>query len=195
MASEIHNHVSHDQRLQVVPYKRGTRGGRRVLGPSEETVLTARSESGCHSTKARWYRRSIIALRALSLILTTSTDRRSPDRPPSISTEIQIGCPIRGSGSPFRNADGPPVQVGFSVSRRLPPQQMSGRSLHHYFQPPRLATKCPSLSRKRPAVANGLLAANLNATVFDFVTRQKVQGQTLNSFHCRATPRCPSQTL
>ena len=36
-----------------------------------------------------------------------------------------------------------------------------------------------------------LLAANLNATVFDFVTRQKVQGQTLNLFIVEQLPVVP----
>jgi len=37
------------------------------------------------------------------------------------------------------------------------------------------------------------LAANLNATVFDFVTRQKVQGQTLNLFIVEQLPVVPSE--
>ena len=36
-----------------------------------------------------------------------------------------------------------------------------------------------------------LLAANLNATIFDFVTRQKVQGQTLNLFIVEQLPVVP----
>ena len=36
-----------------------------------------------------------------------------------------------------------------------------------------------------------LLAANLNATIFDFVTRQKVQGQTLNLFIVEQLPVIP----
>lgn len=36
-----------------------------------------------------------------------------------------------------------------------------------------------------------LLAANLNATVFDFVTRQKIQGQTLNLFIVEQLPVVP----
>ena len=38
-----------------------------------------------------------------------------------------------------------------------------------------------------------LLAANLNATVFDFVTRQKVQGQTLNLFILEQLPVVPPE--
>jgi len=36
-----------------------------------------------------------------------------------------------------------------------------------------------------------LLGANLNATVFDFVTRQKIQGQTLNLFIVEQLPVVP----
>ena len=36
-----------------------------------------------------------------------------------------------------------------------------------------------------------LLGANLNATVFDFVTRQKIQGQTLNLFIIEQLPVVP----
>jgi len=38
-----------------------------------------------------------------------------------------------------------------------------------------------------------LLAANLNATIFDFVTRQKVQGQTLNLFIVEQLPVVPPE--
>ena len=38
-----------------------------------------------------------------------------------------------------------------------------------------------------------LLAGNLNATVFDFVTRQKVQGQTLNLFIVEQLPVVPPE--
>ena len=39
--------------------------------------------------------------------------------------------------------------------------------------------------------AEWLLAANLNATILDFVTRQKVQGQTLNLFIIEQLPVVP----
>ena len=48
----------------------------------------------------------------------------------------------------------------------------------------------------KPETANRrewLLAANLNATVFDFVTRQKVQGQTLNLFIIEQLPVIPAE--
>ena len=53
------------------------------------------------------------------------------------------------------------------------------------------AIKCRSSSRKRLIAPNELLAANLNATILDFVTRQKVQGQTLNLFIVEQLPVVP----
>ena len=43
----------------------------------------------------------------------------------------------------------------------------------------------------RPDRSEWLLAANLNATIFDFVTRQKIQGQTLNLFIVEQLPVVP----
>ena len=48
--------------------------------------------------------------------------------------------------------------------------------------------KVPILKRESAQNDEWLLAANLNAMVFDFVTRQKVQGQTLNLFIIEQLP-------
>ena len=48
--------------------------------------------------------------------------------------------------------------------------------------------KVPILKPETAKRSEWLLAANLNATVFDFVTRQKVQGQTLNLFIVEQLP-------
>ena len=48
--------------------------------------------------------------------------------------------------------------------------------------------KVPILKRESASRNEWLLAANLNAMPFDFVTRQKVQGQTLNLFIVEQLP-------
>ena len=48
-----------------------------------------------------------------------------------------------------------------------------------------------SITHMRPQRREWLLAGNLNATIFDFVTRQKVQGQTLNLFIVEQLPVVP----
>ena len=48
--------------------------------------------------------------------------------------------------------------------------------------------KVPILKRETENRDEWLLAANLNAMVFDFITRQKVQGQTLNLFIVEQLP-------
>jgi hypothetical protein len=52
--------------------------------------------------------------------------------------------------------------------------------------------KVPILKPESEERREWLLAANLNASVFDFVTRQKVQGQTLNLFIVEQLPVVPS---
>ena len=51
--------------------------------------------------------------------------------------------------------------------------------------------KVPIFKPETPDRQEWLLAANLNATVFDFVTRQKIQGQTLNLFIVEQLPVVP----
>ena len=51
--------------------------------------------------------------------------------------------------------------------------------------------KVPVLKPETSERSEWLLSANLNATVFDFVTRQKVQGQTLNLFILEQLPVVP----
>ena len=51
--------------------------------------------------------------------------------------------------------------------------------------------KVPVLKPEISERSEWLLAANLNATVFDFATRQKVQGQTLNLFILEQLPVVP----
>ncbi|MDX9861835.1 MAG: restriction endonuclease [Rhodospirillales bacterium] len=51
--------------------------------------------------------------------------------------------------------------------------------------------KVPILKPETPARDEWLLAANFNTTIFDFVTRQKVQGQTLNLFIVEQLPVIP----
>ena len=51
--------------------------------------------------------------------------------------------------------------------------------------------KVPVLKPESSERREWLLAANLNATVFDFATRQKVQGQTLNLFILEQLPVVP----
>ncbi|MXW80376.1 MAG: restriction endonuclease, partial [Gemmatimonadetes bacterium] len=53
--------------------------------------------------------------------------------------------------------------------------------------------KVPVLKPETADRREWLLAANLNATVFDFVTRQKVQGQTLNLFIVEQLPVVPPE--
>ncbi len=53
--------------------------------------------------------------------------------------------------------------------------------------------KVPVLKPESADRREWLLAANLNATVFDFVTRQKVQGQTLNLFIIEQLPVIPAE--
>ena len=50
-----------------------------------------------------------------------------------------------------------------------------------------------SITRTHPERREWLLAGNLNAVVFDFVTRQKVQGQTLNLFIVEQLPVVPPE--
>ena len=50
-----------------------------------------------------------------------------------------------------------------------------------------------SITRMHPERREWLLVGNLNATVFDFVTRQKVQGQTLNLFIVEQLPVVPPE--
>ena len=52
--------------------------------------------------------------------------------------------------------------------------------------------KIPVLLPETPARREWLLAANFNATVFDFATRQKVQGQTVNLFMLEQLPVVPT---
>ena len=49
----------------------------------------------------------------------------------------------------------------------------------------------PIFKLETPDRKEWLLAANLNSTVFDFVTRQKIQGQTLNLFIVEQLPVVP----
>ena len=51
--------------------------------------------------------------------------------------------------------------------------------------------KVPVLKPEASSRSEWLLAANLNATVFDFATRQKIQGQTLNLFILEQLPVVP----
>ena len=51
--------------------------------------------------------------------------------------------------------------------------------------------KVPILKSEAADHAEWLLAANLNATILDFVTRQKIQGQTLNLFIIEQLPVAP----
>ncbi len=51
--------------------------------------------------------------------------------------------------------------------------------------------KVPVLKPEASNRSEWLLAANLNATVFDFATRQKIQGQTLNLFILEQLPVVP----
>ena len=51
--------------------------------------------------------------------------------------------------------------------------------------------KIPILVPETPTRREWLLAANFNATVFDFATRQKVQGQTVNLFMLEQLPVVP----
>ena len=51
--------------------------------------------------------------------------------------------------------------------------------------------KVPILKPETSDRKEWLLAANLNATIFDFVTRQKIQGQTLNLFIIEQLPVVP----
>ena len=53
--------------------------------------------------------------------------------------------------------------------------------------------KVPVLKPETSERSEWLLAANLNATAFDFVTRQKVQGQTLNLFIIEQLPVVPPE--
>ena len=53
--------------------------------------------------------------------------------------------------------------------------------------------KVPILKPETASRSEWLLAANLNATVFDYVTRQKVQGQTLNLFIVEQLPVVPAR--
>ena len=53
--------------------------------------------------------------------------------------------------------------------------------------------KVPILKPEAPDREEWLLTANLNATVFDFTTRQKVQGQTLNLFILEQLPVVPPE--
>ena len=53
--------------------------------------------------------------------------------------------------------------------------------------------KVPILKPETADRTEWLLAANFNATIFDFTTRQKVQGQTLNLFIVEQLPVVPSE--
>ena len=53
--------------------------------------------------------------------------------------------------------------------------------------------KIPILKPETQDRSEWLLAANLNATVFDFATRQKVQGQTINLFILEQLPVVPPE--
>ena len=53
--------------------------------------------------------------------------------------------------------------------------------------------KVPVLKPETADRSEWLLAANLNAIVFDFITRQKVQGQTLNLFILEQLPVVPPE--
>ncbi len=54
--------------------------------------------------------------------------------------------------------------------------------------------KVPILKPETDSRDEWLLVANLNATILDFVTRQKVQGQTLNLFIIEQLPVVPPET-
>src|SRR5207237_5465398 len=53
--------------------------------------------------------------------------------------------------------------------------------------------KVPLLKPEPEQRGEWLLAANLNSTIFDFVTRQKIQGQTLNLFIIEQLPVVPPE--
>ena len=55
------------------------------------------------------------------------------------------------------------------------------------------SNKVPVLKPETQDRNEWLLAANLNATVFDFATRQKIQGQTLNLFILEQLPVVPPE--
>ena len=59
--------------------------------------------------------------------------------------------------------------------------------------PPPNEDSLGSVAQMHPERREWLLAANLNATVFDFVTRQKIQGQTLNLFILEQLPVVPTE--
>ena len=51
----------------------------------------------------------------------------------------------------------------------------------------------PIFRPQTPAREEWLLTANFNATIFDFVARQKVQGQTLNLYIVEQLPVVPPE--
>ncbi len=123
--------------------------------PVGDNRLPVRPETGCHSTKARWCRRSIIAPPASPSTPKTSIGPRSPYRLPSTSTGMRISFPIRSSGFPLRNVAGPPDRIGFSASRRLTHPQTSGHLSQRSYRRSASATKYPSSSQKLPVAPNG----------------------------------------
>ena len=54
--------------------------------------------------------------------------------------------------------------------------------------------KVPILKEERATQNSWQLAANFNSTIFDFVARQKIQGQTLNLFIIEQFPVVPPTT-
>ena len=108
----------------------------------------------------------------------------------------RVGCP-REYDEPSGSGDTHP---GVPASRR----KGAGSTRAAIVDPHHVGagSSAPDVSAPRTLIANDrpdrrewLLAANLNATIFDFVTRQKVQGQTLNLFIVEQLPVVPPGAL
>ena len=161
---------------------RNLRNGKAPI-PSVVTGSAARAANGCPYMWARWFRPMTIAPPALSSTRRTSTGRPSPNQQPWRSTRIRTGLPdpqfwVAERKTTFPSAlfllafkDVTATTNIWSMIAALLPADGVGNTL-----PLIISDGDSQLSTSVYAT----LLANLNATPFDFVARQKIQGQHLN---------------
>ena len=85
------------------------------------------------------------------------------------------------------------MRAGSWDSKRSPRQQTNVHLSRLCSRPSALETRFRCFVPRQGNCDEQLLCANLNSVIFDFVTRQKIQGQTLNLFIVEQLPVVPPE--
>ena len=153
--------------------------------------MAARQETGYRSTRARWSKPSTTGLPTSSSISRTSIGPAQPvpatpeqHRDTNWRPDPQFWVPASECGW----TAGVEWVLGF---KEITAPTNVRTLIAALFPTIGFGNKVPILKPETTDRSEWLLAANLNATILDFVTRQKVQGQTLNLFIVEQLPVVP----